>query len=240
MTAIETVIAPENKPFSDAESAPKIATISPDILADEIAAGMSEATAKEDLTKEYANNSLRQDGEKFFDKSGTAFDPEKHRANPLTGTPELNGEGNFKSKRGRKSAEESYRPKIDPISGAAVAPDEYDQQADFWLGSSYALLSAAISPAWKPGGCVDPKLTPEQQKDEAKAEHEGIRYPLAAFLREKRFKELKPWQMLTLASIAFGFKRYQNDETTQKKFDSVTEKVRLRIFGNKNDPSISS
>lgn len=226
-----TVPPPEAGPENPLTAEP----VKPEELANEISGGMSEATH----TPKPAADSPRQEGEAFFDKAGTRFDPEIHRANPLTGTPELNGEGLFKSKRGRKSREEAYRPKVDPVSGAAVPPDEYDQQADFWLGSAYAILCASISPAWKPGGLADPKLTPEQQKEEAKAEHETVRYPLAAYLREKRFKELKPWQMLTLAAVSFGFRRYQNDDVTREKFNAISEKVRAKIFGAKNDPSLN-
>lgn len=211
--------------------------VSAESLASEITGSMSDATeSQKTATAEHAENAtkgMRVEGTDFFDSAGTKFDPEKHRANPLTGTPELTAEKTFKSKKGRKSAgESSYRPAVAP-DGTAVAPDEYDHNATLFLGMFYAFSCANISPAWKPGGLVNPSLSAEQQKAEADSENETLRFPLAAYLREKKFKELKPWQMLTLGIASFGFRRYSEDEATKEKFQKISATVREKIFGKK-------
>lgn len=221
----------ENAPATPPPVAEETATISADNLASEIAGSMPAITPGENETKS-DETFPRQDGDSFWDKSGAKFDPEIHRANPLTGVPEINDEGNFKSKRGRKGKVEAYRPSTLP-DGTAIAPDEFDHNATLFLGMFFSLACAHISPAWKPGGLPSKELTPEQQKKEADAENESLRFPLAAYLREKKFKELKPWQMLTLAAATFGFRRYSEDEITKKKFDAIGAGVRAKIFGKK-------
>lgn len=227
----------ENTTPSAAENPPpvvtaKTETIAPDNLAAEITGSMPEAT-QEETSKPKEETFPRQEGDHFFDRAGTRFDPDLHRSNGLTGVPEINEEGNFKSKRGAKKKGEAYRPAAMP-DGTAIPPDEYDHNARLFLGMFYAFSCANISPAWKPGGLPPrPGVTPEQHKAEADAEDESLRFPLAAYLREKRFRELKPWQMLTLAIASFGFRRYSEDETTKEKFQAISAKVRAQIFGAK-------
>ena len=144
----------------------------------------------------------------FRDRSGKTFDPQKHKANS-DGTPRKNARGDFISATiGRPSAKKeeqsqsasTARPEVKNFINTG-APDDFDQAAELYLQFGYGVAASFLSEG----------IRPDDQ-----TEHNSLKIPLAAVLREKGKVGLSPTEMLLLACGAYFGKKMGNPTVRER------------------------
>jgi hypothetical protein len=120
-----------------------------------------------------------------------------------------------------------------PVSGQ---PDQYDRMADMYLETGYGIAAGFLGDGIRPEFKVEKVTTggpglPDQIEEvlkrtpEGKQEHESLRYPLAAALREKQVTGMTPTQMF-LASLAAYVSRKAAKPTVRERFTLCVLKIR--------------
>lgn len=138
---------------------------------------------------------------------------------------------------------ESFVPSGDGNPGTSAAfatpngqPDQYDRMADMYLETGYGIAAGFLGDGIRPEFKVEKVTTggpglPDQVEEvlkrtpEGKQEHESLRYPLAAALREKQVTGMTPTQMF-LASLAAYISRKAAKPTVRERFTLLALKVR--------------
>jgi hypothetical protein len=110
------------------------------------------------------------------------------------GTPKTHkSTGNFMKKIGV----EGPPPAPAPVSNSQAfnlsrQPDKFDSQADMALQALYGVAAGFLS---------------DEVRPDNKEEHESIRMPLAAVMREKQFDRITPTQLLIVSLLAYVGKK---------------------------------
>lgn len=140
-------------------------------------------------------------GEIFIDKSGTKFDPQKHRWDEEAKKPKYNEEGNFVSTRGRKSGGKNSTSNS-PVSESSIRPpDQFDIAAKLYFDMGTGVLQGVISDEWKP---------------DDENERQGMIQAVASYLRATGHTEVSPGMALTFALCAYAGKRLGRPNTKEK------------------------
>ena len=115
-------------------------------------------------------------------------------------------------------------------------PDQYDRMADLYLETGYGIAAGFLGDGIRPEFKVEKVTTggpglPDQIEEvlkrtpEGKQEHESLRYPLAAALREKQVTGMSPTQMF-LASMAAYLSKKAAKPSVRERFTLLALKVR--------------
>ncbi len=140
-------------------------------------------------------------GEIFIDKSGTKFDPQKHRWDDEAKKPKYNEEGNFVSTRGRKAGGKNSVSSSASNEIISRPLDQYDLAARMYFDMGTGVLQGVISDEWKP---------------EDENERQGMIQAVASYLRATGHTEVSPGMALTFALCAYAGKRVGKPKTKEK------------------------
>ncbi len=226
------MIEPENSPETGAEKpeipatpAPVVASnekplsVTSDGLAERIALGMPDPTpgsAPEEVQTDIpgTEQSAPPPPTGPVDASGQVFIKGYHREN-ADGSPKTHkSTGNFMKIIGAPDKP----PAPPPVSATQAfnlngAPDKFDTQAEMALQAVYGVAAGFLSDEIRPDN---------------KEEHESLRMPLAAVMREKQFDRITPTQLLIVSLLAYIGKK-ATKPTVKEKF--VMWYLRIKNFG---------